>query len=255
LPSIDLHAHVDVTIDPAELTAINAVVFAVTRSLDEADTALRRRDRRTIWGIGCHPGLVGSQRAFSPDRFRGQLALTPFVGELGLDGKSRVPIAVQRHTLASALSVLHDTPRIMSLHSYAATAELLDVLADYQPRGLVLHWWLGTPEQTARAVTMGCYFSINSASVRRTDLLDVIPLERLLPETDHPFGDRGRRGTRRPGYVADVETAIARRHGVAVESVRVDMWRNLHELVAELGVASMFPAEVRALLASLPTGA
>ena len=43
LPPIDLHAHVDVSIAPAELRQLNAVIFAATRSLSEADTALARK--------------------------------------------------------------------------------------------------------------------------------------------------------------------------------------------------------------------
>ena len=52
-PPLDLHAHVDAGIDAAELTALRAIVFAVTRSLDEAEQALKRSDRTTIWGVGC----------------------------------------------------------------------------------------------------------------------------------------------------------------------------------------------------------
>ena len=101
LPSLDMHAHIDVAIDPSELTALNAVVFAACRSLDEANVALARQDVRTVWGTGCHPGLVGAQKAFTADRFRDHLLRTPYVAELGLDGKSRVPLTTQEIGRAS----------------------------------------------------------------------------------------------------------------------------------------------------------
>ena len=47
---LDLHAHVDTSIGASELSALQAIVFAVTRSLDEAEQALKRSDRTTIWG-------------------------------------------------------------------------------------------------------------------------------------------------------------------------------------------------------------
>ena len=62
LPPLDLHAHIDPTIAPNDLDDLRAVVFAVTRSLDEAQQALERTDSTTVWGVGCHPGLVASQK-------------------------------------------------------------------------------------------------------------------------------------------------------------------------------------------------
>lgn len=86
LPSIDMHAHIDVAIEPSELTDLKAVVFAACRSLDEAEAALARRDTHTVWGTGCHPGLVRAQKAFTANRFREQVSRTAYVAELGLDG-------------------------------------------------------------------------------------------------------------------------------------------------------------------------
>ncbi len=80
LPPLDLHAHVDTGIEAAELTALRAIVFAVTRSLDEAEQALKRSDRTTIWGVGCHPGLVGVQKAFDPKRFQALAEVTSLRG-------------------------------------------------------------------------------------------------------------------------------------------------------------------------------
>lgn len=252
LPSIDLHAHVDATIDPTELSALEGVVFAVTRSLDEAEVALGRGDRGVVWGVGCHPGLVGAQKAFSTEVFRSQLVRTPFVGEIGLDGKSRVPMTTQRATLRSSLDALVELPRIASLHSYEATAELLEVLRVHCPPGIVLHWWLGTPEQTAEAVALGCYFSVNISSVRRHEVLSAIPVDRIFAETDHPFGDRAKRGVRRPGDVTDVEAALARHFGLDAAAVRTQAWRNLLSLVRQTGTGSLFPPDLRRQLASLP---
>ena len=66
-----------------ELIALGAIVFAVTRSLDEAEQALGRSDETTVWGVGCHPRLVGVQKAFDPGRFRALAERTAYVGEIG----------------------------------------------------------------------------------------------------------------------------------------------------------------------------
>ena len=250
LPPLDLHAHVDAGIEAAELIALEAVVFAATRSLDEAEQALKRSDGTTIWGVGCHPGLVGVQKAFDVARFRILAEATPYVGELGLDGASRVPMEMQQRTLASALGVLQQDPRITSLHSYKATSEILSLIAEYPQPGLILHWWLGTDSETDRAVELGCYFSVNRSSVRRTDLLARIPLDRVLPETDHPFGDKGR-GPRRPGEVGPVEAALAEAHGLRKGEIRSRTWQNLASIVQQTRTGRLLPERVRRQLAAV----
>jgi len=243
-PPLDLHAHVHPDIDPDELLRLG-VVFAATRSLDEADTATKRADEHTVWGVGCHPGLVGAHKAFDAERFASLITRTAFVSEIGLDGESRVPLATQQATLDAILIVLQRKPRIASLHSYKASDEVLDALERRPIRGAILHWWLGNELQTRRAVELGCFFSINPSSVRRTNLLDLIPLDRLLTETDHPFGDRGSGASARPGLVTTVEEGLARRHGTSASTIRATIWRNLAQLVSVTGCAQLLPRTVR----------
>lgn len=242
---LDLHAHVDPSIGARDLVDLRAVVFAVTRSLDEAATALVRADRRTCWGVGCHPGLVRAQRAFTSDRFAELAIQTAFVSEIGLDGESRAPISLQQKTLDAILEVLQSMPRITSLHSYRASEEMIAALEARPIKGAVLHWWLGDPDQTRRALDLGCYFSINASSVRRADLLDVIPLDRVLTETDHPFGDRHTTRHARPGVVDTVEQAVGQHYGLAPEEIRSSMWSNLARLVADTGCGDLLPRSVR----------
>lgn len=244
LPPLDLHSHIDTSIDPSELSALQAIVFAVTRSLDEAEHALKRSDRTTVWGVGCHPGLIRAQKAFDAERFRSLTAATAYAGELGLDGASRVPMKIQRYTLASALGVLQQSPRITSLHSYMATSEILNLIVHCPQPGLILHWWLGTANETDRAVELGCYFSVNRSSIRRRNLLARIPLDRVLPETDHPFGDKGR-GLRRPGEVGHVESALAEVHRLSIHEIRLRFWHTLRSIVQETRTGPLLPERVR----------
>lgn len=249
-PAVDLHAHVAVDIDPAELARLG-VVFAATRSLDEAASAVSRQDVRAIWGVGCHPGLARAQRAFDQRRFSDLIARSAYVSEVGLDGESRVPMSTQKDTLDAMLDILAQAPRITSLHSYQATEQVVASLEARPIKGAVLHWWLGDEEQTRRALDLGCFFSLNASSVGRTDLLDLIPLDRTLTETDHPFGDRTTGREARPGLVTGVERALARQHHTAPSVIRSHVWRNLARLVGGTGCAGLLPPAVRReLLAS-----
>ena len=249
LPPIDAHAHIDAGIDRAEMRSLRALVFAMTRTLDEADIATAREDDMAIWGVGCHPGLKKAQNGFDAGRFEELLTRTAVAGELGLDGKSRVSMDQQVATLAKALDVLRRRPRLASLHSYAATGQLLELLEKNCPPGIILHWWLGDARQTDRAVELGCYFSVNASSVRRKDVLAGVPRDRLLTETDHPFGDRRSR-LRKPGRVDDVELAIGRHYGMSPSEVRRLMWANLSLLISTAGCSTLLPHETRVALAA-----
>ena len=247
LAPIDAHTHINLNINRSEINNLGAFVMVVTRTLDEADKATIRKDGMAVWGVGCHPGLSRAQREFNADRCRELLGSTPLAGELGLDGKSRVPMDRQVETLAKALDVLQSIPRLTSLHSYAATGQLIELLELGPPPGVILHWWLGDARQTKRAVELGCFFSVNASSVRRKDLLALIPSDRILTETDHPFGDRWSR-VRRPGNVEDVERRIGIEYGMDQREVRALMWSNLRQLISVTGCSEMLPPAVRSTL-------
>ena len=251
LRPIDMHAHIQADIAAADLMELGSLVFAATRSLDEASQVLSRSEPWTIWGVGCHPGLTGAQKAFDHDRFANLIQRTSYVSEVGLDGKSRVPMHTQLATFNAILDIVQANPRIVSIHSYAATEQVLGCLTARPIRGAVLHWWLGDADQTRRAVGLGCYFSINASMLQRPELFDRLPLDRLLPETDHPFGDRAAGKGRRPGLTEDVELAIARGHGIDSDVVRSHMWRNLSGLVDTTHTGSQMPRQARVELAAL----
>ncbi|MBV7653649.1 TatD family hydrolase [Streptomyces albidoflavus] len=251
LPPLDLHAHIDTSVPADDLAGLGAVVFAATRSLTEAARAVQRHDERIIWGVGIHPGLARSHTGFDPDTFTQLIDRTPLVSEIGLDGKSRVPMDRQQATLRRVLDALARTPRIASIHSYAACEQVLSELERAPAPGMVLHWWLGDPAQTARAVSLGCYFSLNASAVRKTALLETIPLDRVLTETDHPFGDRSSDHPL-PGNVALVEQTLARHHRTTPENIRQIVWHNLAALVRDTRCAAQLSRRVRSHLASLP---
>ena len=227
------------------------VVFAVTRELGEAERALKRGDELTVWGVGCHPKLADrAHRQFDRGRFERLVEATCFVGEVGLDGKSRVPLQVQLTTLRSILRVIAERPRIISLHSDSATEALVEELERSPGRGRILHWWLGDAALTKRAVDAGCYFSMPPAAARRSDVLSSIPLQRVLTETDHPFGDRGASNAR-PGNIAQAETYLAAYYELDASELRRITWRNLARLVAEVGCARLLPPQIRTLLGAV----
>jgi TatD DNase family protein len=236
-----MHAHIEPRITPTELERLGACVLAVTRSLAEFQEVVRRSDRSVAWGVGCHPGLARAIRNFSLDAFRAALASTPVVGEVGIDGSTKVPLEAQRAVFESVIRTMVETPRIVSVHSYRATEEVLSVIERHRPPGIVLHWWLGDEDATRRAVDLGACFSINASQARKWSALNAVPQDRLLTETDHPFGDRQESAPRRPGNISRVEDQLGNAIGLQPDEVRRLSWQNLGRLVDELRLYDLLP--------------
>lgn len=252
LPPLDVHAHVATDIAASDLESLGAVVLIATRSLADFNLVINRRDLVSVWGIGCHPSLVGIQRAFDAELFKRALTHTAYVAEVGLDGGSRVPMAKQRETLEVILGIVDQFPRLISLHSYKATGELLELLSTLDPTsGRILHWWLGDVEETQRALELGCYFSINFSMIRTTESWKTIPLDRLFFETDHPSGDRFSASPRQPGRVQSVEAAVAKHHRLPIREVRAHVWRNFAQVVADTGTRSLLPGPIQRMVDSV----
>lgn len=252
LPPLDTHAHIDPATPRSDLEGLSAVIFAMTRSLAEATAVQGRDDSHVLWAVGCHPGVADAQEAFDRAHFAELLGGAAAVGELGLDGTSVVPMDRQREVLRLALGELVAQPRIVSLHSHRAHGPLLDELATTPAPGLILHWWLGSAAQTRRAVELGCYFSVNAAMVTRQGALREVPPDRILTETDHPYGDRKGPSPRLPGRVEPVEAALSRRWGIDEAHARVRVWQNLSHLLRGTGSARLLPRRIRTHLVALP---
>jgi len=248
LPPIDLHSHVSSTVSPVDLERLGAVVFAATRSLDEYKTVKERNDPVTIWGVGCHPEVPASQEKYNEVKFEALIQSTSFVSEVGLDGRSKIPIEVQERVFNSIIHIVQRSPRIVSIHSSGAVEQVLDALSRVPVKGAVLHWWRGNTSQTQRAIDLGCYFSVNWAGMKHREHISLIPLERILTETDHPYGDRGASGPRQPGSVVGTEKKLADLHHLEAGKIRNQIWLNFATLVEAADVQHLLPGPVQRMV-------
>jgi TatD DNase family protein len=251
LPALDLHAHIDVDIAPSELTQLPGVTFAASRTLAESQAALQRRDPRVVWGAGCHPGLARNHTTFDPKTFEELVIRTAYVSEIGLDGSAKAGLERQTLTFNAILEILQRHPRITSIHSHAAHDEVLASLEQRPVRGAILHWWLGNPAQTKTAVDLGCYFSLNTSSAKRIESIGHIPQDRVLTETDHPFGDRTSTQPRMPGNTTSVEISLAAHYRMTPAQMRTTVWTNLSRLTIDAGCAALLGRGVLTHLAAL----
>lgn len=240
---LDMHAHIEPDIAASELVALRSCVVAMTRTLVDFDKVRSRHDPAVVWGAGCHPGLAREVKSFSTPRMQDAIATTPVIGEVGLDASVRTPMEAQLAVLRSVLSMSSETPRLLSLHSYRATDLVLRELREFRPAAAILHWWLGTQNETEAALEAGAYFSVNASQAKRWKSLRLLPADRILLETDHPFGDRAEGAARRPGNVTQPEASVAARLGLSADELRFQAWRNLKVIAERLSLVEMFPPE------------
>lgn len=197
---IDLHCHLDLYPNPqaviAECVKRQVYVLSVTTvpSAFEGTAALAPSGSRIRTALGLHPELAAA-RARELPLFEQLLPRTRYVGEIGLDGsrEHRSTLEIQRGVLTDLLALCSRAGgRVLSLHSRGASGIILDALgAEPSAGSAVLHWYIGSAKQIARAAEMGCWFSVGPSmlsSHRGQAAVGAMPRNRIVPESDGPFG-------------------------------------------------------------------
>ncbi|GAA1448971.1 TatD family hydrolase [Leifsonia poae] len=237
-PPLDCHAHIahDVT-DAQVKTLEGAKIFAMTRSLNEFQAAIRNRQSGLLWAVGTHPRVMSSMEQWSEDRFSQLAKQTPLIGEVGLD--RRGDLEAQTRIFRQVLT--NTDASLISVHSTGRTRQVVDAIEQNRHPGIILHWFLGDSEDVSRATAMGCYFSVNSAMSDAQ--LTALPLDRVLPETDFP-SSRARTGARMPGDIRALEQSVARLTRRGVGDVRRIWYRNLRRLSGQAEVLHRLPIDL-----------
>jgi TatD DNase family protein len=199
---IDFHCHLDLYPDPHEVAreaarrGVYVLSVTTTPSAFLGTLKLAEPNSRVRTALGLHPEIAVAREGELP-LFEELLPQTMYVGEVGLDGSRphRDTLDHQGSILSTVLGLCaREGGRTISLHSRGATKLLLDVL-ESEPRAgtYVLHWFSGSERDVARAAEMGCWFSVGQpmlASGHGRRNVAAMPLDRILPETDGPFGKK-----------------------------------------------------------------
>lgn len=241
---VDFHCHLDLYPDHqiAVLEAESAGVFTLAVTTTPRAWArnheLAQRTRHVRAALGLHPQLV-AERANELDLWDRYLSETRYVGEVGLDAGPRFykSFDLQKQVFQHVLQRCADVgDKVITVHSIRAAKAVLDHIEAHLPstRGkVVLHWFTGTRSEAKRALDLGCYFSINAAMLdneRHAAMVAVIPLHRLLTETDGPFTKTGERPTK-PADVSLVVEGLGRLHDLPGAEVALTVRENLRSLL------------------------
>ena len=246
----DFHCHVDLYPDPtgmiASCTDERIITLAVTTT-PKAWPQNRRWAQASPYvhtAVGLHPELVG-ERFQEIDLLERCIAETRLIGEIGLDGspQHRTYWSRQKDVFGRALTVTQGLGgRVVSIHSRRASSEALKMISDLTTPDqvlCVLHWFSGSKAEARKAVSQGCYFSINAQMLkneRGLALVREIPQDRLLTETDGPFTMEGDRKCV-PSDVIATAKQLAQIRNMTVEEMAQTMFENAQRIFEFAGIS------------------
>lgn len=199
---IDFHCHLDLYKNPFavfdEIKQRNVKVLAVTtspRAYLKSIQYFNYADNVKV-ALGFHPELV-ADRKNEIELFVEQVQSTKYIGEIGIDGTSRnrYSYSVQKSFFFDALCVAEKYHgRVVSIHSRCAVNDVLECIEKSINKNVpIIHWFTGNAKELQRALSLGCWFSINPKMCNTKsgrEIIMQIPMNRILPETDCPFTEK-----------------------------------------------------------------
>jgi TatD DNase family protein len=238
---LDAHCHLDLYPDPSQaaVDAEQAGVFVICvtnqPSAFLAAEPHTRRFKKLRLALGLHPLTAALHTDEELRHFEVLCDKTSYIGEIGLDF-SRDGKETRQKQLASfrfALRCLRQQPKFVTIHSRGAEAAVVDTVEQEYSHPVVFHWYSGSQQNLDAAVGCGHFFSVNPAmlmSKKGRDLIERIPSERVLSESDGPFINvRGRAII--PADIRLVEDGLAKLWGGTAASVRSTVANNFRRMM------------------------
>jgi len=258
---IDSHCHLAGEEFAADLTAVvtRAREAGISRALvilaaQDDHEWVRAQALPALWpavrfAAGLHPHhahVFASNPAAAAGVVAARLAQSPHVraiGEIGLDYHYDFsPKDVQQAVFRAQLALAQARGLPVAIHTREAEADTLQLIGEAQARGPlngVFHCFTGDAAVAGRAVATGFYVSFAGIltfprAVELREAVRVVPLDRLLLETDAPYlapvPHRGKRNE--PAFVTFTAAAVARERGMAVTDLVAAVAANYDRLFA-----------------------
>lgn len=245
---VDTHCHIhfdDYELDQEEVIAA-AKVSGVTRllcvgcTLKDSVGAVEMATRHdNIWAaIGLHPHegseYVHNHKALQ--QFR-QLASKPKVvaiGETGLDYYyNHSPRADQQKLLRFQLDVAKEYDLPLIFHVREAFDDFWSIIDEYEGLRGVVHSFSASPKELKEVLVRGLYVGLNgimtfTKDANQLDAAKMVPIDRLLLETDAPFlTPVPFRGTIcQPKHVVETAKFLATLRGESLDLLAAQTTRN-----------------------------
>ncbi len=257
MKTIDTHSHFnlhqfshDLSESIARMAEAEVGTICIGIDLPTSDHAMRlAQEHQSIWAcVGQHP--TEWDKDFDETEFRklaGEKKVVA-IGECGIDyyrEKDRGAIIEQKELFLKQIKLAHEFNLPLMLHirpeegTMTAYEEALDILEECKIDWLDMrgtaHFFVGNKDIAQRFLDLGFYISFSGVITfvkEYESLVDFVPLEKILPETDAPFATPiPYRGTRNhPEYVLEVVKKITEVKKMPFEEVQTMLLGNVKDL-------------------------
>lgn len=191
---IDTHFHLDMYKNYEEiydyLESEKQYTLCMTNSpgIYRSCKEIFRNNKYIQFAMGFHP-LNTDLTTNDMEDFRFLLPSINYVGEVGLDFSRRHGIEKRKQILYfdEIVSLCSENNKLMSVHIRNAEKEALEIMSKYRPKKCILHWYTGLLKEQKEFIRLGCYFSINANMLNNMDIVNSIPKDRILIESDGPY--------------------------------------------------------------------
>ncbi len=190
---VDAHLHLYEAPSPEKIVSEarkGGVTILITAGEDE-ETSRRCLELSSLEGVyaavGVHPSRADTHFSLS-------LENAVAVGEIGLDEKYSIPLRIQEQTFRRMLELAKEYEKPVVVHSGRSYKRVMEILSHYDVN-VLMHWYSGDVETALEGVNRGYLFSFGPAALKYSSyraLIDVIPVENILTETDYPVRIGGR---------------------------------------------------------------
>ena len=235
---VDTHCHLgDPAYEPdlAEVVAragaagvAHIVVVGESRAAAERARGLAAADPRLSATAGVHPHAAADWTPDTAAWLRGALAdpLVVAAGEMGLDYHyDFAPRDAQLAAFDAQLALAAEAGKPAVIHAREADDDVADLLERHPRTVAILHSYSSGPDLLQRGIALGHYVSFSGMVTFRNWRLDdavrLVPLDRLLVETDGPYlapvPHRGRRNE--PAFVRHTAERLAEVLGMPAEEL------------------------------------
>ncbi len=258
-PLVDTHTHLgDEAFDSDRIEVLERagsagveLVFMVTETLEDAqrnfEIASQLCSRSTGARVACLAGLYPTH--LDEDQAEQLIQLIRDrrddligIGEVGLDRwmiKDEDSREVQRRLFGRFIDLAIELDLPLNVHSRSAGSYAIELLLERGAKKVQLHAFDGKASKARPAVETGYFFSVPPSVVRsqqKQKLVERLPLDCLLLETDSPVLAASREERNEPANVRIALQEIARIKELPVDEVAERILENTRALYGDLGV-------------------
>ena len=238
---IDTHCHltfdpladdVDGVIRRSVEAGVDGFITVATEPADMRNALAIAEAHENVWAsIGFHPHNakdVSDNDLATMERLARENGKIVAIGEAGLDYHyDHSPRDIQRKVFGDQLGIAERIGKPVVVHCREAFDETMAILDEFAGRlkDVVVHCYSGTAEQTKLLLDRGYYISFTGIvtfkkSVQTREAAAMVPLERMMVETDCPYmSPEPVRNTRpcEPGMVVHIARRLAEVKGMDFE--------------------------------------